>query len=372
MPYQSLARISSTFFVLNNTSVSSVRPTTIANKDLTWETTAQFNIGLDLGLLEGRIALTGEYYRKKTNDLLFSVPVPAFSGYQSRLENLGEIENKGFEFQISSRNLVNKLKWSTNFNLTLNQNKVLSLPNGVDIIYAAAPSFTGAVQNSILREGEPVGSFYGFVYEGVYQEGDNFIPGGAFETEPGGERFADLNQDGILDSSDRQIIGNPNPVAVWGLNNEFSFQGFNVNIFFQAFTGGDLLNLGKMELDRLSGNSNATTDALRRWTPGNTDTDVPKAYAGRVARTSSRFVEDGSFIRLKNISLGYDFPASTLSKLNISSARLFLSGQNLLTFTNYSGVDPEVAFRSSNTNLGLDFGSYPNTTSYTLGINLGF
>ena len=371
-PYQSLARISSTFFVLNNASVSSVRPTAIANKDLTWETTAQFDVGLDLEFFDGRINMTGDYYYKKTNDLLFSVPIPSFSGYQNRLENLGEIENKGFELQINSKNLISKLAWSTGLNLTLNQNKVLSLPNNVDIIYASAPSFTGAVENSILRVGEPVGSFYGYVYEGVYQEGDDFIPGGAFETTPGGEKFADLDNNGVLDSNDRKIIGNPNPKAVWGLNNDFSYKGFNLNIFFQASTGGDMLNLVKMELDRLSGNSNATTDALKRWTPENTNTDVPKAASGRVPRTSTRFVEDGSYIRLKNVSLGYDFPSDLISKLKVSSARIYVSGQNLLTFTNYSGVDPEVAFRSSNTNLGLDYGSYPNTIAYTVGINLGF
>ena len=371
--YQSLARISSTYFVVNNTSVTSVLPTSIANKDLTWETTGQFNAGMDFDFFERRINLTGEYYYKKTNDLLFSVPIPSFSGFQARLENLGAIENKGFEFQIDSKNLVNTLKWTTSFNLTLNRNKVLSLPNnGADIIYTNVPSFSGAVENSILRVGSPVGSFYGFVYEGVYQVGDKFIPGGAFEITAGGEKFSDLNNDAVLDNKDRRIIGNPNPKAVWGLNNDFSYRGFNLNVFFQAITGGDMLNLSKMELNILSGNTNATTDALNRWTPTNTNTNVPKATTGRSPRTSSRYVEDGSFIRLKNVSIGYDFPSALLSKLKISSARIYVSGQNLMTFTNYSGVDPEVAYQSSNTNLGLDFGSYPNTISYTLGISLGF
>jgi TonB-dependent starch-binding outer membrane protein SusC len=371
--YQSLARISSTYFVVNNTSVTSVLPTSIANQDLTWETTGQFNAGVDLDFFSKRISLTGEYYYKKTNDLLFSVPIASFSGFQTRLDNLGSIENKGYEFQFESRNLVNKLKWSTSFNLTLNTNKVLSLPNnGADIIYTNVPSFSGAVENSILRVGSPVGSFYGFVYQGVYQVGDKFIPGGAFETTPGGEKFADLTNDGILESKDRKIIGNPNPKAVWGCNNDFSYKGFSVNLFFQAITGGDMLNLSKMELNILSGNTNATIDALNRWTPTNTNTNVPKATTGRSPRTSSRFVEDGSFVRLKNLSVGYDFPSSFLSKLKLSSARIYVSGQNLWTLTNYSGVDPEVAYQSSNTNLGLDFGSYPNTISYTLGINLGF
>jgi TonB-linked SusC/RagA family outer membrane protein len=370
--YQSLAGISKSFFVVNETSVSAVRPTSIANKDLTWETTSQTNLGLDIGLFNRRINLSGDYYYKKTNDLLFSVPIPAFSGYQSRLENLGSIENKGFEFQIESKNFVHDFQWTTNFNITLNRNKVLELPGGIDIISAVSPSFTGQYQNSILREGEPVGAFFGYVYEGVYQEGDVFIPGGGFETQPGGEKYADLNNDDILDSDDRKVIGNPNPNAVLGFNNDFSYKRFSLNIFFQAFTGNDMLNFVRFELDRLSGNTNATKDALRRWTPQNTNTDVPKAFAGRIPIVSTRFVEDGSFLRLKNVSLSYDFSSDFLHKIRINSARIYVSGQNLLTVTNYSGVDPEVAYRSSNTNLGLDFGSYPAAKSVTFGVNLEF
>jgi len=358
---------------VKKTDFTSVLPTSIANKDLTWETTSQFNVGVDFDFFERRLLFTAEYYNKKTNDLLFSVPIPSFSGFQERLENLGEIENTGYEFEATSKNLIKELKWNTSFNLTLNRNKVLSLPNGgADIMFTNAPSFSGAVENSILRVGEPVGSFYGFVYQGVYQVGDKFIPGGAFETTPGGEKFADLNNDGALDNKDRKVIGNPNPDAVWGLNNDLSWKGFNLNLFFQAITGGDMLNLAKMELNILSGNTNATTEALQRWTPTNTNTNVPKAATGRSPRTSTRYVEDGSFVRLKNISLGYEFPSKLISRFKLSSARIYVSGQNLWTYTNYSGVDPEVAYQSSNTNLGLDFGSYPNTISYTVGINLGF
>lgn len=371
-PYESLSRISSTFFVVNNTSVSSVRPTSIANKDLTWETTSQFNIGLDVGLLNRRINLTTDYYIKKTKDLLFSVPIATFSGFENRLQNLGEIENKGYELEISSKNFIGDFKWATNFNLSQNKNRVVSLPNNLDIIFRNAPNAAGAIENSILRVGEPIGSFYGYVYEGVYQDGDNFISGGAFETTVGGEKFSDLNNDGVLDSNDRKIIGNPNPKFIWGLNNDISFKNFSLNIFFQAYTGVDMLNLVAMEMGRLSGNSNATIDALNRWTPENTNTNIPKATSSRVSRTSSRFVEDGSFIRLKNLSIAYDLSSKLLDKLKIGSARIYLSGQNLLTFTKYSGVDPEVAYASSNVNLGLDYGSFPNTTSYTLGLNIGF
>ena len=378
-PYESLARLSPSFFVLDGSIANSVRPTAIANKELTWETTAQFNAGIDLEFFAGRINLSADYYNKRTSDLLFRVPIPAFSGYGSRLENIGEVENKGVEFLLTTKNLVGVLQWSTNFNLTANRTEVLSLPGGTDIIYAGAPSniVNGPLTHAILREGEPVGSFYGYVYEGVYQEGDDFVPGGGFETVPGGEKFADLKDDNQLDADDRKIIGNPNPKFIWGLNNDFSYRNFSLNVFFQASVGGDILNLTKLELDRLNGITNATTDALRRWTPENTNTDVPKATDNRTSRVSTRFVEDGSYVRLKNITLGYDFASGLLERLRIRQARLYVSAQNVLTFTHYSGIDPEVAFNSEgtssgNTNLGLDYGSYPNTSSYTFGINLGF
>ena len=372
-PYQSLARLTNTFFVRNESSVNSVRPNKMANKDLTWETTTEFNVGLDFSLFENRISINTDYYNKKTDDLLFTVPIAWYSGFNNRLKNFGQIENKGFEFQITSKNLVDQFKWTTSFNLSLNRNKVLSLPNdGADVIYSNSPTFVGSRDNTILREGESLGSFYGYVYEGVYQEGDEFIPGGGFETEPGGEKFADINNDGVLNSDDRKIIGNPNPNAVWGLNNDFSYRGFDLNIFIQAFTGQDIMNLMNWHLDRLSGNTNSTTAALERWTPENTDTDVPAARAGRVSRVSNRFVEDGSFIRLKNISIGYDLSSNFFRNSNINSARIYLSSQNLLTVTNYSGVDPEVGFRESNSVKGLDFGSYPKTIAYTIGINFTF
>ena len=371
-PYQSLARLASIFFLVNNESVSAVRPSSMANKDLTWETTAQFDAGLDLGFFQGRVQITGDYYYKKTHGLLFSVPIASFSGYSSRLENLGEIENSGFELNIMSRNLTHGLVWTTELSLTMNKNEVRSLPNGNDIIYSSVPSFSTHADNAILREGEPVGAFYGFVYDGVYQEGDQIIPGGSFDSFPGGAKFADLNQDGVLDDKDRKVIGNPHPKVLWGLNNDFSYKNFTANVFLQAATGGDVLNLVKMELDRLSGNTNATKDALDRWTPTHTNTNVPSAHAGRTLRTSTRVVEDGSYIRLKNVSLGYNFSSDFMRKIKIRVLNIYVSGQNLLTFTNYSGVDPEVAYQSSNRNLGLDFGSYPKTISYTVGLKLKF
>jgi hypothetical protein len=255
---------------------------------------------------------------------------------------------------------------------------VLTLPGGNEIQYGSGPGhLVGLGNTQVLREGYPVGSFFGWIYDGVYQVGDEFLPGGGFEQTAGGEKFRDLDGDGRLNSNDRTIIGDPNPKFTWGFNNDFSWKGFDMNIFFQGSYGNDILSYTLMELNLLSGINNATTAALNRWTPTNTNTDVPAARAGRTRRVSTRWVYDGSFTRLKNLAFGYNLPATVTETLRINKFRVYVSAQNILTFTKYEGYDPEVNYNSggstnSNRNLGLDYGSYPNAKSYTVGINIGF
>ena len=388
-PYQTLAKFSPVFTVINGQTVNAVRPTTVANNDLTWETTTQLNIGTDIGLFNDRISLTAEYYRMVTSDLLFNVELPQYSGYTNQLKNIGEVENTGIELTLSSRNIDSDVKWDMDVNFSANRNKVLSLPKGNDIQYGSGPGhLVGLGNTQILREGEPVGTFFGWIYDGVYQEGDDFIPGGGFEQVAGGEKFRDIDgrdangnltgaPDGALNANDQTIIGNPNPDFIWGWNNDVIFKNFDLNIFFQGSQGNDILSYTLMELNLLSGINNATTVALDRWTPANTDTDVPKASLGRTRRVSTRWIYDGSFVRLKNLALGYTLPASLLQKAGINKFRIYVSAQNILTITDYEGYDPEVNYRSesatdSNRNLGLDYGSYPNAKSYTVGLNIGF
>ncbi|MGC1242833.1 MAG: TonB-dependent receptor [Chryseosolibacter sp.] len=388
-PYQTLARFSPVFTVIDGATVNAVRPTAVSNPDLTWETTTQLNIGADIGLLNDRISLTAEYYRMVTSDLLFAVQLPQYSGYTSQLKNIGEVENKGLELTLSTRNIDRALKWNMDVNFSANRNQVLSLPGGNEIQYGSAPGhLVGLGNTQILREGSPVGSFYGWIYDGVYQEGDDFVAGGGFEQVAGGEKFRDINgrdtngnltgaADGTLNANDMEIIGNPHPDFIWGWNNDLKFKNFDLNIFFQGSQGNDILSYTLMELNLLSGINNATTEALNRWTPANTNTDVPKASVGRTRRVSTRWIYDGSFIRLKNLALGYTLPASVTERLRINKFRLYVSAQNILTFTDYEGYDPEVNYRSesatdSNRNLGLDYGSYPNAKSYTVGLNIGF
>lgn len=389
-PYQTLARFSTVFAVIDGQTVNAVRPTTVANNDLTWETTAQLNVGTDIGFFNDRINLTAEYYRMVTSDLLFNVQLPQYSGYTSQLKNIGEVENKGIELTLSSRNIDRALKWDMDVNFSANRNKVLSLPGGNDIQYGSGPGhLVGLGNTQVLREGYPVGSFFGWIYDGVYQEGDDFIPGGGFEQSAGGEKFRDIDgirdaegnltgqPDGMLNANDMTIIGNPNPDFIWGWNNDLKIGNFDLNIFFQGSQGNDILSYTLLELNLLSGINNATTEALNRWTPTNTDTDVPKATTGRTRRVSTRWIYDGSFVRLKNLALGYTLPASLLERMKISKFRVYVSAQNILTLTDYEGYDPEVNYRSEggtngNRNLGLDYGSYPNAKSYTVGLNIGF
>jgi TonB-dependent starch-binding outer membrane protein SusC len=389
-PYQTLSRFSPVFSVIGGSTVNAVRPTSVSNPDLTWETTTQLNIGTDIGLFNDRISLTAEYYRKVTSDLLFSVQLPQYSGYTTQLKNIGEVENKGIELTLSSRNLDRALKWNMDVNFSATRNKVLSLPGGNDIQYGSGPGhLVGLGNTQILREGYPVGSFWGWIYDGVYQEGDTFVPGGGFEQVAGGEKFRDIDgvrdaegkltgqPDGTLNANDQTIIGDPNPDFIWGWNNELKYKNFDLNIFFQGSEGNDILSYTLMELNLLSGINNATTEALQRWSPENTNTNVPKASVGRTRRVSTRWIYDGSFVRLKNLAIGYTIPATALDRLNINKFRIYFSAQNILTITDYEGYDPEVNYNSesgtdSNRNLGLDYGSYPNAKSYTLGLSIGF
>jgi TonB-linked SusC/RagA family outer membrane protein len=388
-PYQTLAGLTNVFSIVNGVAVNAVRPSTVANDDLTWETTAQLDFGTDIGFFDGRLNFSADYYRMETSDLLFSVPLPQYSGYSSQLKNIGKVENKGFEFTLSGKILTGQLKWNMDVNLSSNRNKVLELPDGKDILYASGPGHLISLGNTqILRVGAPVGSMYGYIYDGVYQVGDTFIPGSGFEQVAGGEKYRDIggkldadgNQtpDGKLDSNDQTIIGNPQPKFFYGFNNEFKFKSFDLNIFMQGSQGNDILSYTLLELETLGKPINSTTRALDRWTPTHTDTDVPKKTAARSERVSTRWIFDGSYLRVKNIMLGYNMPKSVLDKLSISKLRLYVSAQNILTFTNYRGFDPEVNYggggsgAQSNQNQGLDYASYPNAKSYTVGLNIAF
>ena len=365
-----------------------------ANPNLKWETSTQTNVGLDVGFLENRISLSADYYNIDTKDLLAIDRASSFYLGTTDLDvlrNVGSINNKGFELSLTSNNINrNGFRWTTDLNFARNRSQVIELSSSTEIIGSGAPGYFSGATTYILREGEPLGQFWGLEYQGVYQGGD--IPTGtalasvSFDADgnpiPGEPMFAEVadaegNFDGMIDDSDRQIIGDPNPDFTFGIANTVSYKNFDLNIFFQGAVGGDIFNLTAVQL--YNGDSNSVTDILDSWTPNNTDTDIPRATI-RGRERSSRFIEDGSYMRLKNIALGYTLSDGILNRAGFSSARLSVSAQNILTFTNYSGLDPEVSYFGSggesrgddNVIIGHDFGNYPNLSSITFGLNLKF
>lgn len=336
-----------------------VYPSNIPNPDLKWETTAQANLGLDLGLFENRVTVTLDLYNKQTKDLLLSRPLPTSSGFSVVTQNVGEVENKGIELSLGTDNLAGRqLTWSTKLNVSANRNKVLKLYNRQPI------DDLGRGSNRI-EEGEPIGIFYSYESLGVDPSTGDIV-------------YADKNFDGEITTADRTKVGNPHPQFIGGITNTFGYKGIDLSIFFQGSYGNDMFNGSRLFLESLQGGDNQLKVVNDRWRQPGDITAIPDATSDPVRaasnkRVSSRFIEDGSYLRLKNLTLGYSFSKKRLATKKISGLRLYFSGQNLLTFTNYSGLDPEVNYRGNeNAIIGTDFFTYPQARAYTFGINLSF
>lgn len=332
-----------------------IYPSNIPNPDLKWESTAQFDIGINIGLFENRILLTADYYDKQTTDLLLSRPLPPSSGFSSITQNVGSVQNKGVELSITTQNFVGDFTWTTRLNLSANRNKVLKLYNSEPIDDIGRGS-------SRIEEGEPIGIFYSFHSLGVDPSTGDIV-------------FEDTNYDGKITDADRTKVGNPHPEFIGGFTNILGYKGFDLNTFFQFSYGNDVFNGSRMYLESLQGGDNQLEAVNRRWQNPGDITDIPRATNDPVAaaqnrRASSRFIEDGSYLRLKNLTLGYTFQGEWKY---IENLRLYFSSQNLLTFTNYSGLDPEVNYRGNdNAVIGTDFFTYPQARSFVLGLNLTF
>lgn len=381
--YASYALMSNTHLTFDgstNTAGTHLNPNTPENPTLKWETTSQYNLGLDMGFFNSRLAVTVDAYSKSTSDLLIRKNLPTYSGFFVVQSNVGEISNKGFEIQLNSINTTGQLKWETLFNFALNRNKVVSL-GGESEIYITSSKPVGNVseeQYAIIREGEPLGSLFGYVYEGVLQQGETYAP--QPNSKPGDPKYKDISgpegvPDGLITSADRTIIGSAQPDFIFGFTNNFAYKNFDLSLFFYGSVGNELLNMSNMNLEW-----HRTTDALNRWTTANTDTDLPRNgfyYAKYGGYTNSHFIEDASFLRLKNITLGYTIPAR-ISFVN--SLRLYVIAENVFTLTKYSGWDPEVdtkgyeakGSQTANAGAGLDFNSYPSMKSFTIGLNVTF
>ncbi len=329
-------------------------PTQLANPDLKWEQTSQLDLGFNLGLFKNRIDLEVDYYFKKTKDLLLDVQIPSTGGYTSIAKNLGELENKGWEIALNTRNLVGKFKWNTNFNISFNKNKVTNLNGEI-------------IENGIGRamEGEPIGVFYTVKFAGV-------------DPETGASLFYDLdgNKTTTYSTNYRQVVGDPNPDYIGGITNNFSWNNFDLSVQVQFVQGNDIyFDAGRYCANSMSLYFNNLKSQLNRWQKPGDITDVPKAVLlnSTNRQNSSRFIEDGSFVRVKNITLGYNIPSQLLAKAHIRSLRVYSTAYNFWTFTNYKGHDPEVSSEGTlNVGQGVDFFQAPPSKSLIFGVNIGF
>jgi TonB-linked SusC/RagA family outer membrane protein len=362
----------------NGAYVSAAIPTVLPNSNVKWESQEQYNVGLDASFFNQRVNMTLDAYIKNTNDMLVPQSVPVTSGYSDIYVpyiNAGKIQNKGIELVINTKNIQrDKFTWSTDFVFSLNRNKVLDLNRD-------APLVTGGLglnyNVSRIQEGYPINVFYGFVQDGIFQTQDDVnthavqVQGttSGNSTSSGDIRFKDLNNDGLITDADRTFIGNPNPDFSASLNNTFTYGNFNLSVYLQGVYGNDIFNANRLYTEAMSITTNQSTAVLERWTAPGTSNSMPRAVYGdpnNNNRASSRYIEDGSYIRVKNVTLSYNIPNNLFGKKVFDNARIYVSGQNLFTFTKYTGFDPEVS-----TN-GIDNNIYPVTRIVSLGLNVGF
>ncbi len=360
-PYQTLNQLGVGNTIFGDAAYVAYAPGTTLPGDLKWEITHQLDVGADVGLLHNDLFITLDYYKKKTVNLLNTVRLPASMGYTTTLKNVGEIENKGFELGIDASILKGTLGWNVNANIAVNRNKVLKLYNGQDIFGDAI--YTGSLNDyvNILREGQPLGIFYGYKENGYTATGDL--------------QYVDVNKDGAITAADKTYIGNPNPDFIYGLNSVLNWKGFELTIFIQGSQGNKIFNLNKaVSLDLGMGLNLPAEIYESHWTAENPNAKYPKISRTLSANMSDRFVEDGSYLRFKNIQLAYSVPVKKLGWNWLKSAQVYASGQNLITFTKYSWYDPEVnAYGGSNSiRQGIDYSVYPTFKSVTFGIRCGF
>lgn len=382
-PYQTMGRLGTVGYYLDGKYQVGFGPgdytygegyTGLANPDLTWETTLQSNLGMDLSFLKGRITIVADYYYKKTDNLLQQFELPKETGFTKALRNCGVIENRGFEVEANGYLVDSDFKWNLSLNYSRNRNKIVDLGGNNDVL-GPKLSVDGTFPYSghIMKVGEPLGLFYGYKTDGIIQtvqEGiDSKLTG--YMAEPGEIKYLNLDGDSDVDGDDREVIGNANPDFSFGITNRFSYKNFELSCFFQGVVGNDVMNLNLRLIESVSGVYNQSQRVLDRWTPDNPSMTMPKAKIGRSFWMSDRYIQDGSYVRLKELKLSYQFPTRKTGAIRM--ARIFLSGSNLLTFTNYFGYDPEVnAFSTSNLTPGVDSGNYPNCRVYTLGVDISF
>lgn len=372
--YSFLSSYNTGVYIFKDTIAPTLSAVTMANPSIHWEEVRQCNVGVDLSLFDSRIVFSADGYLKNTVDMLVKAAIPITTGYEdtsTTYKNAGTVRNVGVEVNLNTVNIESKtldgFRWETNANVTWNRNRIISLNSDTPLYLN---EMSGAYA-TIQKDGCPINSFYGYVTDGLFQTQEE-VDKSAFQEEdtaPGDIRFKDLNNDGVINEKDRTIIGNPNPEWIFSMTNTLSFKGFDLSIQFQGAAGYDILNANDMTNEGMSAAYNQTKSVLYRWKGYGTSTFMPRAVYGdpnHNTRISDRFVEDGSFLRIKNVTLGYSFPEPWMEKIRLKGARILLSCENALTLTKFSGFDPEVGIN------GIAGSRYPVTRTYSIGLNIQF
>ena len=375
--YQTLANMASTDVIFDNSINTAFVLSSLDNKNLKWESTSQFDVGFDMSLWGDRVNIVGDYYNKHTKDLLLNVTLPGSTGFSSVLQNIGEVQNRGFEFAINARPVVKgTFKWNTGLNITANRTKVLDMggdaqgnPITFKEIGAGGNWFPTIVGQSMMQ-------LYGYTVEGIYQSKQEAIDNGEPNKNAGDYRFKNWDGQGLVnDSEDRTVLSRLEPKFVFGFNNEFTYKNFDLSFLIVGSYGNDMVNEFRKYNISMNGNWNITKEAFenRYIGNGNSKFDKPSANSGSAIRdyANSLWVENGSYLRLRDVTLGYTLYTDQLRNINVSTIRLYVSMQNYLTLTNYSGFDPEVSWSSASVN-GWDRGNYPSFKSITAGLHVNF
>jgi len=380
-------------YVFNNEYIGNVVATNLGNSKLKWETTEQVDLGLDLGFLKQRITLSADIYRKTTKDLLLRAALPQSSGFATATKNIGSIQNQGLELTLNTENIKTKdFTWNSSFNISFNESKVLALSDNQTELLSTI-SWDTAWNNIpayIAKIGEPLGLMYGYVSEGTYKYDDFDLVGTTYvlkptiaangnvrgNIKPGDIKYKDLNGDLNVTAADYSVIGNGLPKHIGGFTNNFTYKGFDLNVFFQWSYGNDLMNANRIVFEGMGGSPrsylNQYASYANRWTPDNPDSDIYRTRGYFGGGYASQYVEDGSYIRLKTVSLGYNINPEFLRRAKLKSVRLYVAAQNLYTWTNYSGADPEVNTYNSALTSGFDYSAYPRAKTITFGTNITF
>lgn len=373
--YSSIGLLNIGYYPTGDALQNTVDPNTMPNSQLGWEKTEQVNLGFDISLLDSRVRLEGDFYNSESLELLLDVPVPSITGYSSQIQNVGKVQNRGMEFALFTRNMVDDFKWSSDFNISFNKNEVLEVGPDERPIYASAPNASNAF---VTQPGFPVASYYGYVYEGVFMSQEELDKYPHLSKDQVGDgRYRDINNDGEMDANDKAILGDNHPLFTGGFNNNFEYKNFNLSIQFTGSYGAEVFSIYKRMIAVYHGDRNAMVEVLDRWKsqeePGDGQIFRPTRTPSGYSRSpSSLWLTDGSYLRLRNVSLSYTFDSFGINKLGLQGLRVYVTGQNLHTWTKNPGYDPEASSEGSGLTKGGDYTGYPSARSFILGLDVTF